>query len=129
MSPREVNILLTKAALLDPRMKRTDQREQADMAIAWAEVLADVTLADGINAVNAHYATDTRAVTPADIRAHADSDDYLPNVTELDRRRQRDEWLTDHGFAPGEWDHLIAAGNQPADILAARCINLEGITA
>lgn len=65
----EANVLLTRAALIDPRMKRNDPVEQADMAEAWAEVLADVAPADAARAMREHYATETRPLMPADVRA------------------------------------------------------------
>jgi hypothetical protein len=66
MSPREANVLLTQAALLDVRLRR-DPAERADMATAWAMVLADVPLDRALDAVNEHYQNETRAVMPADI--------------------------------------------------------------
>lgn len=68
MSPREANVLLTHVTLLDGRFKRTPE-EQAQMAIAWASVLAEVSLEDARTAVNDHYATETRGIMPADILA------------------------------------------------------------
>lgn len=44
-------MFLTRAALIDPRMKRVDPEEQADVAIAWADVLADVVLSDALAAL------------------------------------------------------------------------------
>jgi hypothetical protein len=63
----EANVVLTKAALLDPRMKRVDQVEQADMATAWAEVLVDVDVQEALAAVVAHYRTAREPIMPADI--------------------------------------------------------------
>lgn len=63
----EANVVLTKAALLDPRMKRVDPVEQADMATAWAEVLADVPLEQALTAVTEHYRMSRDAIMPADI--------------------------------------------------------------
>lgn len=51
MNSGEALALLTKAALIDPRMKRADPHEWADMATAWADVLDDVTLADAADAL------------------------------------------------------------------------------
>lgn len=58
-------MFLTRAALLDPRMKRVDPREQADMATAWAEVLDDVVLDDAIAALRSHYRGGSDPITPA----------------------------------------------------------------
>lgn len=86
-------MLLTMAARIDPRMKRVDPNEQADMATAWATVLDDVTLEDAIAAARAHYRSDgTRTLTPADIVAHAESAlrsaSDAGNVTELRLARE-----------------------------------------
>lgn len=66
MNEREANVLLTKIALIDGRFRR-EPEEQAEMAIAWAEVLSDVALQDARDAVIQHYATETRGIMPADI--------------------------------------------------------------
>jgi hypothetical protein len=63
----ETNAFLTRAALLDPRMKRTDPLEQADMAAAWADVLADVPLADAVKALSKHYRGSTVPIMPANV--------------------------------------------------------------
>lgn len=68
MNAREANVLLTHITLLDGRFKRTPE-EQAQMAVAWANVLADVDLDRAMVAVNEHYASETRGVMPADIVA------------------------------------------------------------
>ena len=67
MNAREANVFLTKAAMLDPRMKRLDPAEQADMASMWAEVLEDVSLGDALEAVRVHYRSSGLAITPADV--------------------------------------------------------------
>lgn len=83
MSPREANVLLTRVALLDGRYKRAPE-EQAQMAVVWAEVLADVALDDAVAAVTDHYATETRAIMPADIveACPVRSSSWIGNVTE-----------------------------------------------
>ena len=79
-------MLLTRAALLDPRMKRVDVGEQADMASAWAEVLEDVSLEVGLEAVTAHYRASSVALMPADVLEHAGiSDNPWAGVRDLDR--------------------------------------------
>lgn len=86
MSPREANVLLTKVALLDPRFKRTPE-EQAAMAKAWAEILADVSLDAAVAAVNDHYATETRGVMPADIVAAAPTWKGISDAGNVTERR------------------------------------------
>lgn len=85
MIAREVNVLLTKAALLDPRMKRVDEATQADMAIAWADVLVDIKLSDALVALEAHYRESWDPIMPADIvgRVGAPVDPWVsvPDVT------------------------------------------------
>lgn len=45
-----------------------DQRTIGDADVqAWQMVLADITLADAVNALTAHYRETTRRVMPADI--------------------------------------------------------------
>lgn len=67
MNAREANVLLTQAALLDPRMKRADPDEQAGMATIWAELLADIALTDALEAMRDHYRTQHRPLMPADL--------------------------------------------------------------
>lgn len=71
MNAREVNVFLTRAALLDPRMKRTDPAEQRDMAKAWAEVLADVPLEVALEALTEHYRGSRDTITLSDVVAFA----------------------------------------------------------
>lgn len=110
MMPREVNIVLTAAALRDPRMKRTDALEQADMAAAWAEDLADVALDDALAAVKAHYATSREPVMIADILAlvgqtpvedpWAHVHDVTPDIEAESRARA----LAAAGVTEDEWE-------------------------
>lgn len=92
MSPREANVLLTKITLLDGRFKRSPE-EQAQMATAWAPVLADVSLEDAIVAVNDHYAVETRGIMPADIveACPVRSSSWAGNVTEQRLAAERRE--------------------------------------
>lgn len=60
-------MFLTKAALLDPRMKRVNPIEQADMASMWAEVLADVDLDAALGALRTHYRAESAAIMPANV--------------------------------------------------------------
>lgn len=83
MNAREANVLLTKITLLDGRFKRTPE-EQAQMAIAWADVLVDVELGAAMDAVNDHYASETRGIMPADIIAAVPlhNSSWAGNITE-----------------------------------------------
>ena len=69
MNDTEALVLLTRAALLDPRMKRVDPVEHADMATAWAEVLHDVDLEPALTAVAVHYRSSREPIMPADVLA------------------------------------------------------------
>lgn len=111
MSPREVNVLLTNAALLDARLRR-EPEERAQMATAWAQLLGDVPLQVGMAALQQHYREEIRPIMPADIVAVADA------VTP-DRVRLADgpEWLQQHGVNPGEFQARIDAGERPARVL------------
>ncbi|MEV8023358.1 hypothetical protein [Microbacterium sp. NPDC080220] len=111
MTPREVNVLLTNAALLDARLRR-EPEERAQMATAWAQILADVSLEVGMAALQQHYREETRPIMPADIAALADA------VTP-DRVRLADgsDWLTRHGVNPAEFQSRIDAGERPARVL------------
>jgi hypothetical protein len=130
VNARDVNIMLTKAALLDARMKRNDPVEQADMATEWAFILHDVTLPAALDAVRAHYRRETRTITPADVVAYAEEhDDDTPNMTDIGQRQQRDAWLTAHGVLPTEFDELIARGEKPANILTAHGIDIQELHA
>lgn len=84
MTPIEANAVLTRAALIDPRMKRTNIEEQADMATAWASVLsrAEVTKDAAIDAVEEHYLESKDAVTVADIVSRAGVSS-LPGVEDI----------------------------------------------
>ena len=92
MSPREANVLLTHVTLLDARFKRTPE-EQAQMATAWAGVLAAVPLDAALAAVDDHYAAETRGIMPADIVAAVPvrSSSWAGNVTEQRLARERAE--------------------------------------
>ena len=91
MNAREANVFLTKAALLDGRFRRTPE-EQADMAVEWAEVLADVEIVTAVEALREHYRAEVRAITPADIIAALPplrSASDAGNVTELRLAQER----------------------------------------
>lgn len=106
MNALEVNVFLTKAALLDPRMKRVDPRDQADMAEAWAEVLDDVPLTAAVAALRAHYRESSYAITPADVmrRVVLPPDPVFPDITaqfEADSKRAA---LAAAGVTEAEWE-------------------------
>lgn len=65
-------MFLTRAALIDPRMKRVDPVEQRDMAKAWADVLPDVTLDDALAALAEHYRWTKETIAPSDVLALSD---------------------------------------------------------
>lgn len=111
MTPREVNVLLTNAALLDARLRR-EPEERAQMATAWAQILSDVSLEVGMAALQQHYREETRPIMPADIVAVADA------VTP-DRVRLTDgpEWLRRNGVDPEQFQARIEAGERPARVL------------
>jgi hypothetical protein len=83
MNSRETNVFLTQAALLDPRMKRTDPVDQADMAAAWAEVLADVALSAALVSLTVHYRSRTTSIMPADVLrgAGVEGSSPIPDIT------------------------------------------------
>lgn len=92
MNAREANVLLTRAALIDARLRR-EPAERAEMAIAWAGVLADVDLDEAITAVNDYYAAEKQSIMPADIIAAVPvrSASDAGNVTELRLQREATE--------------------------------------
>lgn len=85
MTPTEVNAVLTFAALLDPRMKRTDPNEMADRAEAWALTIPDeVTVESARAAVTAHYQRSTDVLMVADLIALAGVAEVSPWVDRTD---------------------------------------------
>ena len=107
MSPNEVNAVLTYAALFDPRMKRTDELEQADMAMAWAAAIpAGVTVDAARAAVEQHYRSERDSIMLADLVALAGVDVaesvYVDRTTEvLEAQMLRD--LAELGTTPAEY--------------------------
>lgn len=112
MTPREANVLLTRAALLDPRMKRVDSREQADMAEAWASALSrrGVTLEAAVDAVEEHYLTSRDAITIADVVALAVSP-VLPGVRDITAELEA-TWAREQRAIEG--DRMRPVGGWPA---------------
>ena len=80
MNAREAKIFLTEAALLDPRMKRVNALEQADMASMWAEVLADVEMDDARAAMRAHYCAQIIPIMPAHVLEQLGVTDAAPST-------------------------------------------------
>lgn len=106
MNAIEANIVLTRAALLDPRMKRVDLDEQADMAGAWAEVLVDVELAAALEAVTSHYRTSREPIMPADIltRAGWEEPSSYENITARVAAEQKRRALEAAGVTEAEFE-------------------------
>jgi len=109
VTPREANVFLTKAALLDPRMKRLDEEEQADMATMWAETLADVELEAALEAMRAHYRAATVPVMPAHVLERL-------GVVEVASSPYRD--ITAEVVAASRARELLAAGVTEAEYQA-----------
>ncbi|QJU54366.1 hypothetical protein SCB71_14565 [Herbiconiux sp. KACC 21604] len=113
MNAAEVNVFLTRAALLDPRMKRVDPMEQADMATAWADVLDDVALVAALTALKQHYRGSSDPITPARVveLAVREMEPVLPDITgevvAEDMRRQ----LAAAGVSEADWRRY---GHNPA---------------
>lgn len=84
MTPDEANVLLTKAGMVDPRMRRVDPNEAADRAEAWAEILETVDLGEAIAAMRTHYAVSAETLLPVHIMdrvAPVDPWANIPDVT------------------------------------------------
>jgi hypothetical protein len=107
MIAAEVNVFLTRAALLDPRMKRVDPREQADMSIAWADVLDDVSLEVALAALKTHYRSSSDTITPARVI------ELAPGVTAAVLPD-----ITAEIVAESKREQLAAAGVTEAEFLA-----------
>lgn len=116
MNAREVNVLLTNAALLDGRFRR-DAQERADMATAWARVLADVPLEAGLDALAAHYREESRAVMPADIVARAGESAAWTPASSSVALTDGPEWLRSNGVDPAEFQRRLDAGERPTRVL------------
>jgi hypothetical protein len=112
MTPREANVLLTRAALLDGRLRR-EPGELAQMATAWAGVLVDVPIDLAVAALALHYREQTRAVMPADIIA------LLDDVTPADIEPEQDtaSWLAARGIDSDAFAARLAAGERPTRAL------------
>lgn len=111
---------LAEAAILQAKIVAYDSRNTSSLTdAAWAEALDDVTLPDALEAVRAHYRTQTRWIMPADVRTavkamrrdrldragHPDLPDDLDRDQELAYARR--------------WRALVGSG-VPADEATAR---------
>lgn len=116
MNAREVNVLLTNAALIDGRLRR-DAQERADMATAWARVLGDISLPAGMDALAAHYREETRSVMPADIVARAgEAQAWMPAPSPV-ALSDGPAWLRERGVDPDEFQRRIGDGERPSRVL------------
>lgn len=128
MNRAETAQLLTLCAAYDNRTLG-----DADV-LAWAQVLGDLPYTDAQNAVTAHYATETRRIMPADVRAgvrrirrdrldHADAT-FVPSPHAIDNPRRYAEELRDHRRAIGDGTPPPA---QPALVRAVRPAELDRV--
>jgi hypothetical protein len=101
----EVNVFITRAALLDPRMKRVDPNEQADMVIAWADVLDDVPLDVALDALRQHYRSSSDSITPGRVveLANVAAAPVLPDITEEIIAEDMQKQLVAAGVTEAEW--------------------------
>lgn len=77
------------AALLAHAAGFDNRKPDAQAARAWADALADIDFEDALAAIVAHYATETRWIMPADVRAGVKVIEQgrlssLPNLYELE---------------------------------------------
>jgi hypothetical protein len=106
MNDTETLVFLTRAAMLDPRMKRTDPVDQADMAEAWSTVLDDVALDAALIILRQHYRESSDPITPAVIVAGvgAPQDDYpYPSLDEQLEADARARALAAAGVTEAEY--------------------------
>lgn len=73
MEPEQIPQLIAQIALADPRVRREDKTERRAQIHMWAGILTDVPYDFAIQAAQAHYATSTWPILPAEIatRWHA----------------------------------------------------------
>lgn len=112
MTPREVNVLLTQAALLDARLRR-DPEERAAMSTAWAQVLHEIPLKVALAALAVHYREETRTLMPADVVAFAAEHAAGGRTRPADGRA----WLEARGVDPDAFQELLDAGETPTRAL------------
>lgn len=83
MTPREANIVITKAGLFDGRKSSVEASE------AWGEALGAITLEDALEAVRIHYSRSQGYIMPADIVAIVNV--KRKKAREAEESRLRDE--------------------------------------
>ncbi|WP_382307328.1 hypothetical protein [Herbiconiux sp. UC225_62] len=106
MTADETIVFLTRAALLDPRMKRVDPAEYADMAIAWADLLDDVPLEVALAALRKHYRESSDTITPARIvdLANLAVPPALPDITAEVEAESKRAQLAAAGVTEAEYE-------------------------
>lgn len=94
--------VLAKSSANDPTMPRPDEL----VVMAWTEHMEGLTVADALQAVTAHYDTESRRIMPADVRRRAIT---LAN-NRADRHRQ-EEFLREITARPAgpQRNHELAA--------------------
>jgi hypothetical protein len=137
--------LLRQIALVDDRVVRIDENEQAAQLSLWAAILRDVPLAFAGEAVGAHYASSAWPVMPKDIaeRWRAESKRRLDRHVNTFEPRSRPfldpddipgyraalraerEGVRRGGYEPVAWGELMAG----ADPVPAGCPNDEYLRA
>jgi len=103
MNDTEALVFLTRAAMLDPRMKRVDPVDQADMAEAWSTVLDDVALDAALIVLREHYRSSSDPITPAAIVAGIGAEPTTSPYPEIHDGSQR-AVLATFGTTPEEFD-------------------------
>lgn len=97
MTPREVNLLLTKAAALDPRVGSLIRDGAYQVAQEWHALLAPVPFEAGLVAVREHYAQPAaRALLPGDVLDRA----RPARLTADELARER--WLAERGLSEAD---------------------------
>lgn len=98
MTPREVNLLLTKAAALDPRVGSL-LRDGGAVLVAqeWHAVIGSLGLEDALAAMREHYSVaGARALLPGDLLERV----APARLTSDDLARER--WLADRGLSEAD---------------------------
>jgi hypothetical protein len=67
MEPEQIPQLIAQIALADPRVRREDKTERRAQIVMWAGILAEVPYDFALQAAQAHYATSTWPILPAEI--------------------------------------------------------------
>ena len=102
MNSREANLLITKASLIDPFMT-----PDPDRAEAWAELLPEVSLEVGFEALRVHYRSENSRITPAIILAFAGVRDEVESqyedITEAVVAADRARALQEAGVTEAEY--------------------------